>query len=64
MKEQVNPEPKQKLFEFKFVLHKKRGRTFRGVAKGKVEDNIWHGVFLWEVANLNNLQIKESSGDY
>ena len=37
----VKPDPKQKIFEYKFVLHGKKGRTFRGIAKGKVEGNIW-----------------------
>jgi hypothetical protein len=37
---EVKPDPKQKIFEYNFVLHKKKGRSFRGIAKGKVEGNI------------------------
>ncbi len=38
---EVKADPKQKVFEYYFDLHKKKGRTFRGIVKGKVEGNIW-----------------------
>jgi hypothetical protein len=37
----VGPDPKQKIFEYNFVLREKKGRAFRGITQGKVEGNIW-----------------------
>jgi hypothetical protein len=38
---QIKPEPKQQIFEYHFVLQKKKGRIFNDITHGKVEGNIW-----------------------
>jgi len=38
---EIKPEQKQRIFEYNFILHKKKGRSFNDVYHGSVEGNIW-----------------------
>ena len=52
MRSEIKPEKKQKIIEYNFTLHGKKGRNFRGVTHGKVEVTmvevtLWGPMFLW-----------------